>query len=100
MFEVVEKHKGICGHCLTKIRRYSGNIFQVLQIGVNLNEEITVAHQWGCRYCVMFNLSETVLCQKWQGFAFISADQSWTGKARILQLSVMPHLETSALTCA
>lgn len=60
MFGVMEKHKEICSHCLTKIQRYGGNIFQILQIGANLKEEITVAHQWGCRYCVMFNLSETV----------------------------------------
>lgn len=62
----MEKHKGICSHCLTKIGRYGGNIFQILQIGVNLKEEITVTTKWGCSYCVMFNLSETVPWQKWQ----------------------------------
>lgn len=43
MFEVIEKHKEICSHCLTKMR-YGGNIFQILQIGVNPKEERTVAH--------------------------------------------------------
>lgn len=43
VFEIMEKHKGICSHCLTKIRRYGANIFQILQIGVNLKEEMTIA---------------------------------------------------------
>lgn len=39
-FEVMEKYRGLCSHCLIKVRRYSGNVFQILQIEVNLNEEL------------------------------------------------------------
>lgn len=91
----MEKHKEICSHCLIKIQRYGGNTFQILQIGVNLKEEITVACQWGCKCCVMCNLSETVSWQKWQGFAFTGADQPWTGEIQILHLSVISRADAT-----